>query len=104
VTPTLLALILAAPPADGLVAVGLILLLAGLTVVPSRYSYPTQPGRVNRILLTLSVPWAVLVLADLLQPWDGRPRWTAWASAVYPALYLGVARGASVWRVAAGNR
>ena len=51
-----------------LVAVGIILLLAVLTFVPSRYPYPTQPGRLNRWMLILTVPWVVLLLADLLRP------------------------------------
>ena len=80
-------------------AFGLVLGLAALTFVPSRYPYPTQPGRANRWMLALSVPWAGLVLADVLRPWEGRPtRWEAWASVLYPALYLAVAWGASIRR------
>lgn len=86
-------------------AFGLVLGLAALTFVPSRYPYPTQPGRVNRWMLALSVPWAGLLLADVLRPWGDRPaRWEAWASALYPALYLAVAWGASVRRAVAGIR
>jgi phosphatidylcholine synthase len=89
-----------AVPIDGYAAAGLILAFAGLTFVPSRYPYPTQPGRVNRWMLILSLPWCGLVLADLLRPWDGdRPRWPVWASLAYPAAYLGVAWAASARRV-----
>lgn len=86
-----------AVPLTGSVAVGIILVLAFLTFVPSRYPYPTQPGRLNRWLLVLCVPWVALVLVNLLRPWaDGPVRWEVWASAVYPALYLGVAWGSSL--------
>jgi phosphatidylcholine synthase len=79
-------------PVEGHLAVAMVLGLAVLTFVPSRYPYPTQSGRVNRWMLVLSVPWTGLLLADMLQPWGGRRmRWEAWASLIYPALYLGVA-------------
>jgi phosphatidylcholine synthase len=70
-----------------------------LTFVPSHYPYPTQPGRVNRWMLVLGVPWGVLVLIGLLWPWDDRlPRPVIWVSVVYPVLYLGAAWGMSIWR------
>ena len=76
-------------PLVGWIAVGNILVLAVLTLVPIRYPYPTQPGRLNRWMLVLSVPWGVLVLAALLQPWaDGVPHGVVITSAVYPATYL----------------
>lgn len=79
-------------PLDGWAAVGVVLGLAVLTVIPIRYPYPTQPGVVNRWMLLLGIVWGGLVLVDLLQPWDGQPvRWTARASAVYPLLYMVVA-------------
>ena len=91
-------------PLDGWPAAGLVLGLAVLTFVPSRYPYPTQPGRVNQWMLALSVPWAVLVLADVLRPWEGRPaRWQVWASFAYPVLYLVVAWVGSLRRTAAGR-
>jgi len=90
---------LVALPFEGHLAAGLILVFAVLTFVPSRYPYPTQPGRVNRWMLVLSVPWTGLLLADMLQPWGaGRTRWEAWVSLAYPALYLGVAWVSSVRR------
>jgi phosphatidylcholine synthase len=79
-------------------AFGVILGFAVLTFVPIRYPYPTQPGRVNRWMVVLSVPWAALVLVGLQIPWDGGlPREVIWVSAVYPALYLGVAWGRAMW-------
>src|SRR6478672_11916489 len=40
-------------PVTGGWAAGLILGLAVLTFVPSRYAYPTRPGRLNRLMLLL---------------------------------------------------
>ena len=88
-------------PVEGYAAAGLILVFAGLTFVPTRYPYPTQPGPVNRWMLALSLPWAGLVLADVLRPWDDdRPQWPVWASLAYPAAYLGVAWGGVARRAA----
>jgi phosphatidylcholine synthase len=79
-------------PIEGHALVVLILVLAALTFVPSRYPYPTQPGAVNRRMLVLSVPWAGLVLYDVLHPWEPGPtRWAVLASFAYPVLYLAVA-------------
>ena len=95
-----LAFYLVSLPFDGSLAAALIVLFAILTFVPSRYPYPTQPGRVNRWMLALSLPWTALLLADLLQPWDtGRSRREAWVSLAYPALYLGYSWLASLRRV-----
>jgi phosphatidylcholine synthase len=89
-------------PLGGDAAAAVVLGLAALTFVPSRYPYPSQPGRANRWMLALGVPWAALILADLLRPWGGGPGgWLALASAAYPALYLGVAWAASARRVLA---
>ena len=90
---------LCALPLGGYALSAIILGFAALTFVPSRYPYPTQPGRVNRLMLALSVPWTGLLLADMLQPWgDGRSRWEVWVSLAYPMLYLGVAWGLSLRR------
>ena len=86
-------------PIEGWAAVGLILVLAALTFVPSRYPYPTQPGRANRWMLALGVPWGLVLLADLLRPWEGRPGGPlVWASFAYPVLYLGLSWAGSVRR------
>jgi phosphatidylcholine synthase len=88
-------------PVAGWWAFAIVLGLALLTFVPSRYPYPTRPGRPNRWMLVLSVPWAVLVLIGLLTPWDdGVPRGVIRASAVYPVMYLCVAWGMAIWRKA----
>ena len=92
-------------PFSGMWVVFIIVGFALLTFIPSRYPYPTQPGRVNRTMLGLSLPWAVLVLIDLLGPWelDASHPW-ALASLVYPVMYLLVAWGTSLGRVATGKR
>lgn len=91
-------------PVEGWVAAGLILGFAVLTFVPSRYPYPTQPGRANRWMLLLSVPWTAVLLVDLLQPWEGRPGGEViWASAAYPAVYLGLSWVGSVRRAVRGG-
>jgi phosphatidylcholine synthase len=97
----IVAFYLYAVPVTGGWAVLVIAGLALLTFVPSRYPYPTQRGRLNMVMLALGVLWAVLVLVALLQDWsNGPPRTLVGASAVYPAIYMGVAWGRSVWRLA----
>jgi phosphatidylcholine synthase len=91
---------LLALPLGGYPAAGVMLGLALLTFVPSRYPYPTQSGRLNRWMLVLSLPWTTLVLIDLLRPWDdGRVRWEVPLSLLYPAAYLGVSWVSSTLRV-----
>jgi len=90
-------------PVTGWWAVGLLLGLAALTFVPSRYPYPSQPGRLNRWLLLLAAPWTLVLAALLVFDWDeGAWRATARASMLYPALYMGVAWATSLWRLATG--
>jgi phosphatidylcholine synthase len=43
------------------VSLGLIVFFALLTFVPSRYLYPTQRGRLNRLTNVLGAAWAVLL-------------------------------------------
>ncbi len=89
-----------AGPIEGDAAAAVVLVLAVLTFVPIRYPYPTQPGRLNRLMLVLALPWGALVLVDLLRPWDAdRPRWPVYASAAYPAAYL----VAGWWQSAVSN-
>jgi len=85
-------------------AAGLVILsLAVLTFVPSKYPYPTRPGLVNRLLLVLSIPWAVLVFVCVIRHWRTTPpRGMIGLSAGYPTLYLGVAWGMSLWRANQG--
>jgi phosphatidylcholine synthase len=86
-------------PVTGDSAVLMIVAFSLLTFVPSRYPYPTQPGVVNRMMLVLSVPWAVLLFLCVIRHWrHGPPRGMIGLSAGYPTLYLVVAWGTSLWR------
>lgn len=99
----IVAFYLFALPIAGEWAVALILGLGALTFVPSRYPYPTQPGRLNRLLFLLGVPWAVLLTAILAFDWSEEvSRAMVRASLAYPALYLGSAWAMSLRRLAAG--
>jgi phosphatidylcholine synthase len=49
------------PPA----ALAIVVVLALLTFVPSRYLYPTQPGRLNRLTNGLGGAWALLLIGVL---------------------------------------
>jgi phosphatidylcholine synthase len=90
-------------PVTGDAAGLVILVLAVLTFVPSRYPYPTRPGVVNRLMLALSIPWAVLVFVCVVRHWYyALPRGMIGLSAGYPTLYLGVAWGSSLWRASQG--
>lgn len=98
----IVAFYLFALPVTGAWAVVLILVLAALTFVPSRYSYPTQPGRLNVLLLLLSAPWALLLAAVLASDWGEESRAIARVSLAYPVFYLGSAWVLSLKRLMSG--
>lgn len=86
-------------PLTNEIAIAIVLGFSLLTFVPSYYPYPSQPGRVNRIMLALSVPWAVLVMIALLGSWqDGVPRDLLRVSFAYPVIYLATAWAMSIRR------
>ncbi len=76
------------------VAIGLSLLFAILTFVPSRYLYPSQKGRLSMLTNLLGAVWAVLIAVVLWRlPTDNATvdtttYWLALASLLYPAYYL----------------
>ncbi len=79
----------------GRLAFGLVATLAVLTFVPSRYLYPSLPGRLNRMSNILGVPWAGLLAAVLWRmPSEGFPTrgdatwWIAVISLYYPIYYM----------------
>jgi phosphatidylcholine synthase len=79
-------------PPPGL-AVGLLLVLALLTFVPTRYLYPTRRGRLNAWTNVLGGLWACLLVWILLDPSsvpldNARTRWAAVASLFFPLYYL----------------
>jgi hypothetical protein len=51
-----------------------------------------MPGRLNRLMLLLSIPWTLLLFAALAFDWNEAVfRTLIRASAAYPAVYLGSA-------------
>jgi phosphatidylcholine synthase len=77
---------------------GIVLLLAALTFVPSKYFYPTQRGNINHLMLTLASLWAFLIMWILIKiPGDTFPDQTPpehsvhsliVISLVYPLFYM----------------
>jgi phosphatidylcholine synthase len=93
------------------IALGVVQVLAVMTFVPSRYLYPSQPGRLTRVDNLLSVGWAALLFYLLFHlPASGRGveteaglgslRSIALASLYYPVFYMGASWVVTVvlWR------
>jgi phosphatidylcholine synthase len=79
----------AGQPLPGWLSLTVIGALALLTFVPSRYLYPTQPGRLNRLTLALCVPWVALLAAVLwTMPAGAVTRPLLLLSLYFPAYYL----------------
>ena len=83
-----------------------------LTFVPSRYLYPSLPGKFNRFISILGIPWTIALVWIIFKlPDDTGPALdpttlqVAWASLSYPILYLGASWLISVahWHEAAGR-
>ena len=80
------------------VALAAVVVLALLTFVPSKYLYPTQPGRLNTIAIALSAAWLAMLVPvlwalptpDALRAGTGDPAIMAlaWASLSYPIFYM----------------
>ena len=79
-----------------------------------RYLYPSQPGKFNRFMSILGIPWTIALvwlicnLPDVRVPArSDRALEVAWASLSYPVLYLGVSwvdqRGSLVKRKRIGR-
>jgi phosphatidylcholine synthase len=88
-------------------ALGVILLASLLTFVPSRYFYPTQPGRLNRLTCVLAVLWGILTLGAL-GTWAAAPpspgcfasdtaRSLARLSMLFPIYYMVASWALSLW-------
>lgn len=78
-------------------ALATLILFGFLTFIPSRYLYPSQPGRLNMMSNFLAVPWTFLLIWILWRiPSEGPPVWTTeiqtltLISLYYPAFYMGV--------------
>jgi phosphatidylcholine synthase len=64
----------------------IIVVLACLTLVPTKYLYPSMGGTVNRITVAFGAVWAAAVVVMLVQP--ATPRSMILASLVFPAWYM----------------
>lgn len=97
-------------------AAALILVLAGLTFVPSYYLYPSRGATLSRLTSFLGGVWVVVLLWVLWElpthdpPADARAaennfRW-ALVSLLYPIYYMAVSWALTLrrWRAAAGTR
>jgi phosphatidylcholine synthase len=84
-------------PATGTLA--LLLSLAALTFIPSRYLYPSRAGRWSLLTNVLGCAWTA-VLLRVLWSWHATPRWLVVASLAFPAYYLTVSWAISIahWR------
>jgi phosphatidylcholine synthase len=88
------------------VALALVVVLAVMTFVPSRYLYPSQPGRLNVVHNILAAVWAVMCAFvlwtlpghDVIRGPEGRGavRAVTQASLFYPAFYMGASWVVSV--------
>jgi phosphatidylcholine synthase len=82
------------PP--GAFALVSIIVLALMTFVPSRYLYPSQPGRLNALSNVLAVFWTIMLAVVLFRLpgqssslLDGTTWTIALVSLFYPAFYMG---------------
>lgn len=78
----------------GPVALGTLIVLGLLTFVPSKYLYPSQPGRLNRWSTILGAVWTAPLVYVIWQMQDlDLPGWNltrvlAWGSLLYPIYYF----------------
>ena len=95
-------------PMPGWLSVGLVVGLALLTFVPTRYLYPSQPGRLNRLTSFLAAGWVVLLVLILWHlpaevpgpdyPPDHPARVLAVLSLYFPVWYMAASWLVS-WRI-----
>ncbi len=84
-------------PLGSWASLAVIVVLAVFTFVPSKYLYPSQPGRLNQAATILGAVWAVplgwllwRVLASTTPRHDPSIQRLAVATLLYPVLYLAV--------------
>jgi phosphatidylcholine synthase len=79
----------------------LVVVLAGLTFVPVRHLYPSQPGRLNRLATILGSIWAILVSILVWNlPRSSAPRFSEpWQSLAYLSLFYPIFYLASAWAI-----
>jgi phosphatidylcholine synthase len=90
------AIYLYALPFSPWVSLAIVITLAIMTFVPSRYLYPSLPGKFNRFVSFLGIPFTIALVWIIFKlPGDTGARLDplnmgiAWASLSYPILYLG---------------
>ncbi len=88
-------------PLPSWLVIGVVAGFALLTFVPSRYLYPTQKGRLNRVTNVFGVLWGGLLAWVLYRlpskpPADEATRWLIIGSLVFPLYYLVVSWAVSV--------
>jgi phosphatidylcholine synthase len=98
-------------PMPAWITLSLVIVPALLTFVPSRYLYPTQPGRLNRLTTLIGAVWAAMLVwilvvlpdkdkyaSELPEDW---PRLLAVNSLFFPIYYMTVSWAISwrAWRV-----
>jgi phosphatidylcholine synthase len=72
----------------GWTGVAIVEALALLTFVPTRYLYPSQTGRLNRLTVVLAVPWTAMLVLVLF----------GYEALVVPSLYFPIFyMAASIW-------
>ncbi len=81
----------------------LVLTLAFLTFVPSRYLYPSRAGRWSLLTNVLGCLW-LFALLGILWAWTATPRWLVIASLAFPAYYMVLSWAISVRRWRSGNQ
>ncbi len=77
-------------------SLAIVVALAIMTFVPSRYLYPSLPGKFNRFVSLLGIPFTIALVWIIFNlPGDSASRIdpttlkVAWGSLSYPILYLG---------------
>ena len=77
------------------IALLVIVFLAFLTFVPSKYLYTTHGGKLSTSTNILGSLWALL-LVWILYAWTESTHWLLYASMIFPAYYLLVSWGISI--------
>lgn len=70
------------------IGVATVTILALLTFVPTKYLYPSQPGRLNRLTVAMAIPWVAMLAAVCF----GDQGWVL-PSLYFPVFYM----AASLW-------
>lgn len=78
------------------VSLALIILVALLTFIPSRYLYPSHGGPLSRLTTFLGIIWTVLLLM-ILWRWADEPRTLVMISLGFPLYYMLISWALTLW-------